>query len=173
MKALKRVCHCLLALWAVLALFDAFPAHAGLAYADTTRINADSVISIVSHLEKGNIELVIPEALAHRLKRVDIEPADSDNEDKTAGPRTHKAGYRILVFEDNNPRSAQSSAQSHKYLMESKFDYRAYVVFDSPYWKVKVGDFKSRAEAENALEHLRANLPSLKRTMRIIRDRIN
>lgn len=145
------------------------------AFSQNSYSEEDSVKSIVKVLsESESIRLQVPPALSNRLRYIkfaDSKAAVSDNSQPSAA--TPKAGYRIIVFDDNNPRSAQSEAQGRKRLMESKFPYRAYVVFDSPYWKVKVGDFRTRSEAEAALDNIRAEIPSLSKTMRIIRDRIN
>ncbi len=50
---------------------------------------------------------------------------------------------------------------------------RSYIMFNSPYWRVKVGDFRTRAEAEAAMAELRHAFPSMAAYMRIVRDKIN
>lgn len=141
-----------------------------------TQASTDSVVSIVNEIRVSDcIRIEIPDKLSERLTRIvrPGEEATKDNE-PTATKAVRRAGYRILAFDDNNPRTAQARAQGMKRMIESKFpDYRAYVSFNSPYWKVKVGDFRSRGEAEEALHRLRSAMPSMSRSLRIIRDRIN
>lgn len=59
-------------------------------------------------------------------------------------------------------------------MMESRFpEWRSYVQFNSPYWRVKVGDFRSRAEAEAAIEDMRRAFPYMSAQLRLVRDHIN
>ena len=121
----------------------------------------------------GNIEVNQPAELGARLC---TEPAaQTDASDAVDHKAAHgKVGYRIQVFDDNNPRTARGEAQNRKHLVESRFPYlRAYVQFNSPYWRVKVGDFRSRSEAEAVLEEMGASFPGLRAQMRVVRDHIN
>lgn len=130
----------------------------------------DSVPDIVKSLDnKKSITIHLPAKLAERLKYNVKETAALEET-----TNVHRGGYRILVFDDNNPRTAQAEAHGRKKMMESAFpELRGYVVFDSPYWKVKIGDFRSRGEAEHALERVKTTFPTISRSVRIIRDRIN
>lgn len=121
----------------------------------------------------ANIEVKQPEALGARLYTERTEHADAEaGEHKTAAHG--KVGYRIQVFDDNNPRTARAEAQSRKHMVESRFPHlRTYVQFNSPYWRVKAGDFRSRLEAEATLEEMCAAFPHLRSHMRIVRDHIN
>ncbi|MDE6332595.1 MAG: SPOR domain-containing protein, partial [Muribaculaceae bacterium] len=74
----------------------------------------------------------------------------------------------------SNGRNARNEAQSRKKAVERRFSrMHAYVTFDSPYWRVRVGDFHTRAEAEHALTELRRSFPGFGASFRIVRDRIN
>jgi hypothetical protein len=80
----------------------------------------------------------------------------------------------VQVFDDNNTSTARQRAQSRKAMYENRFpEYRAYVTFNSPYWRVAVGDFKSRGQAEAAMADFKQAFPSQAAHMRIIRSRIN
>ena len=142
----------------------------------------DSMVSIVASINAaGHVTVSQPEALTRRLSHARVQAAPGGETDEVAeGNRIEtvaerrqasatRAGYRIQVFDDNNPRSARSSAASYKNRVESAFPaYRAYVS-----WRVKVGDFRSRAEAESAQAEIRRAFPELKAYIRIVRDRIN
>ena len=127
---------------------------------------------IVSRINSsGTITVEQPEGMAARLHKT--ESASSDNQEERA-QHVARGGYRIQVFDDNDPRTARAEAQNRKALIASHFpEYRCYVQFNSPYWRVKAGDFRSRSEAEGALEEMRRALPHLSGQMRIVRDRIN
>lgn len=126
-------------------------------------LNSESAISVIQ-----------PTALNERLKIV--KPAVSSETDivaETAVPKV-RAGYRVQVFDDNNVRTAKQDAQSRKNQIESRFpQFPVYVTFNSPYWRVKVGDFKSRGEAEAAMAEIKHAFPAMAKSLRIVRDRIN
>ncbi len=149
---------------------------------------SDSVVNITAEINAaGHVRLSQPESLTARLSSRKTFPGDTETSGETTGDasrnennvgRRHassvRAGYRIQVFDDNNPRTARQSASSVKSRIESSFPaYRAYVTFNSPYWRVKAGDFRSRAEAESAMAEIKKAFPELKAYIRIVRDRVN
>lgn len=78
------------------------------------------------------------------------------------------------VFADNNVRTAKSRATAkRRNLMARLPQYRVYLTFQSPYWRVRVGDFRTRGEAEGAMAEIRRIFPSYSSDLRIVRDRIN
>ncbi|MDE5657057.1 MAG: SPOR domain-containing protein [Muribaculaceae bacterium] len=116
------------------------------------------------------IEVIQPAALQQRL--IPNREADADPSAEHATPSA-RSGFRIQIF-DSNTRGARNTALSRKQAVESRFSkMRAYVTFDSPYWRVRVGDFHTRAEAEHALTELRRSFPGFGASFRIVRDRIN
>ncbi|MDE5745597.1 MAG: SPOR domain-containing protein, partial [Paramuribaculum sp.] len=50
--------------------------------------------------------------------------------------------------------------------------YRTYVKYTSPYWRLRVGDFRTRREAEDAAEAIKQAFPSYSREIRVVADRI-
>jgi hypothetical protein len=123
----------------------------------------------------GNIIVTQPDGLDGRL----TPPANADSVAKTESKSettkpAARSGFRIQVFDDNNASTARHQAQSRKAMYESRFpEYRAYVTFNSPYWRVTVGDFTSRSRAEAALSEFKHAFPSQAAHMRIVRARIN
>lgn len=129
---------------------------------------------IVERLEQtGKLTLCLPDGLKGRLVYVQsTEPQDTGTQ-PTMQQNT-RVGYRVLIFDDNNVRTAKHSAQSYKQQAETRFpEFKAYVQFNSPYWRVKVGDFPTRSEAEAAMAALKQAFPALSSQMRVVRDRIN
>ena len=116
------------------------------------------------------IEVIQPAALQQRL--IPNREADAATSANHATPAA-RSGFRIQIF-DSNARGARNEAQGRKRAVERRFSkMRAYVTFDSPYWRVRVGDFHTRAEAEHALTELRRSFPGSGASFRIVRDRIN
>lgn len=131
--------------------------------------------SIIAEIEApGNIRIFQPAVLDSMLCRPANASGASDVNSVEASATQSRSGYRVQIFEDNNPHSARQNAENYNARMRSEFPHlRSYVSFNSPYWRVKVGDFRNRAEAESILAELRQAFPSLAAYMRIVRDKIN
>ncbi len=83
-------------------------------------------------------------------------------------------GYRIQAYTDNNQRTAKASAQARARAIAMRFpQYRSYISYNAPSWRLRIGDFKSRQEAQAALSRIRGVFPSYAREMTIVRDHIN
>lgn len=137
---------------------------------------------IVQHINaSGNITIVQPAGLDKLLKMPASAPANAveaaDNVESQASGSKHattRTGYRVQVFDDNNPRTARGQAEARHAQVKAAFPgMKSYIMFNSPYWRVKVGDFRTRAEAEAAMAELRHAFPSMAAYMRIVRDKIN
>lgn len=139
---------------------------------------ADSTICIVDRINaSGNISVAEPEALTRLLTvaeaQIQARGEDGSESVRPAAAETTRTGYRIQVFDDNNPRTARSQAQAWQRRAEEAFpQWRAYVSFNSPYWQVKVGDFRRRGEAESALAEIKSTFPSMAAYMRIVQEKI-
>lgn len=148
----------------------------GLSAQDSALQSSDTTLSIVSEINaSGNIRVEQPEALAALLKkRTESGIGEEEAQQHDNRATNSRSGYRIQVFDDNNPRTAAAQAKARGRQMEAAFpQYKTYVSFNSPYWRVKVGDFRTRGEAEAAMADLREAFPQLGAYLRIVRDRIN
>ncbi len=73
--------------------------------------------------------------------------------DKSKATRVKKRGFRVQIYSGNNRNEA--------YAVQSRFrnEYTAidsYINYDEPNYRVKVGDFTSRSEANNFMRILRS-----------------
>ncbi|MDE6301376.1 MAG: SPOR domain-containing protein [Muribaculaceae bacterium] len=148
----------------------------------TAQTPADT-LSIVKDIEQSeNITLILPAGITDCLAPKGNSHSRTENADETsalsataASSRANtRVGYRVQVFDDNNVMSAKHDAQSRRQQLEARFpEFRTYVQFNSPYWKVKVGDFRTRSEADAAMAAIRSAFPSFASQLRVVRDRIN
>ncbi len=76
-------------------------------------------------------------------------------------------GYRIQVASLSGTSSKNRAFDMKERIHASYPGVEAYVVFDEPNFKVKVGDFRTRLEAYVFLQHIRGEFPGT-----IIRDNI-
>lgn len=131
---------------------------------------ATTIADRINASQKG-ARIVQPAALNARLAPKTDGRANAA--DGTAVAADKIGGYRIQIFSGNNARTAKGEAQSRSAAVGDAFpEYAAYVTYDAPYWRLKVGDFRSYDEARTALERLKAALPRYAREMRLVRDRI-
>lgn len=125
---------------------------------------------------------IVHSAAIEALVLKNSEPAEPDVTEKNtefeepSSPAFNNkvAGYRVQVFSDNNQRTSKGEArQKERQLRDAFPDYATYVVYNSPFWRLKVGDFKTQHEAEAAADQIRSRFPSFSREVRVVKDRVN
>ncbi len=128
---------------------------------------------ITDHLAKssnGNVVIVQPDGLRERLK---AENGAGIVEDKKM-EEARGVGYRIQAYSDSNQRTAKAQAKQRASNIMSRFpDLRTYLAYKSPSWRLKVGDFKTRGEAEQVMHDLKEAFPAYASELKIIVDKIN
>lgn len=144
-------------------------------WADTTD-SIDATYTIVDQITLSGIHTVSqPDALLQRLvpPQQRIEADDNDSAE-SFGTSAHTGGYRIQVFSDSNPRTARNEAGAKAGNISARFpEYRPYVTYDAPYWRLRIGDFRTYEDATDAMEAIKEAFPSYRRELRVVRDRIN
>lgn len=142
-----------------------------------TCIADSSPATIVDHITIGTGNVINqPEALLRRLIIVEeTEEEEQPKEETVARPTSGRmAGYRVQVFSDNNVRTAKAEAGSKQRIISARFpQYQTYVRYTSPYWRLKVGDFRTQQEANDAADELRKAFPAYSKEIRVVRDRIS
>lgn len=137
----------------------------------------DSVNSIVNRINASEVITIDqPAALQQRIVQSPTDEAqasadaEEDNKPKKKGVQP---GYRVLVFADNNARTAKNRANTvARRVAGAVPGQRTYVVYESPYWRMKLGDFTNREDAEKAASIIRRKFPSYSSEVRVIRDRV-
>lgn len=81
-------------------------------------------------------------------------------------------GYRIQIFSSNIQRGAREMAHERaKTINQSNPELSVYVTFNSPFWRVRVGNYSSYEEATIKLRELKKSYPTFQ-DMRIVKDNI-
>jgi len=75
------------------------------------------------------------------------------------GTRT-MSGYRVRIFFDNKQTARVESEETLKRFEKMYHDVVAYRTYANPYFKVTVGDFRTRSEAVKLLERIKGAFPS-------------
>ncbi len=83
-------------------------------------------------------------------RRTEVEKSEEKGSEQTVEQQEEQTvfGYRIQILQTRDPEEART-AQSDAIIA---LDAEVYSIFDSPYYKVRVGDFTSRYDAELFLE---------------------
>ena len=94
----------------------------------------------------------------HKDPRIDllVKKQAQINEETSRESRRFGKGYRVLVINTNKRDEAVAAkTKVYTYFPELK----SYLIYQSPFYKLKVGNFKERKEAEDYLERLRRYFP--------------
>ena len=87
-----------------------------------------------------------------------IAQALSDHVAANAGRTLN--GYRVRIFFDNKQTARTASEETLKRFESMYHDVVAYRTYANPYFKVTVGDFRTKSEAMALLERIRYEFPS-------------
>ncbi|GAB1416394.1 hypothetical protein MASR2M117_18000 [Paludibacter sp.] len=127
---------------------------------DTTQ-DAFSKISRKSNPQSGEVKF-------HQDKR--IEQQLTENFSTSAA---FVNGFRVQVFSSNAHSFAKDQAFKLEQMLNETFpEYKVYVTYSSPFWKVRVGDFLTQQEARVFSDELTRKLPNLKKETYTVKDRV-
>ena len=72
-------------------------------------------------------------------------------------------GYRIQIFSGNSQRESKNQAyEMEKELKEKMPNIDSYVTFTQPFWKLRVGNFRTYEEAQATLRNMKKEFPKWK-----------
>ena len=123
------------------------PAHA----VDTTLAGQDifRVVKAVTVPSKADVVVNQTPAVEASMRR-----QVQSNKERTM------SGYRVRIFFDNKQTARVESEETLKKFERLYHDVVAYRTYANPYFKVTVGDFRTRSEAVKLLERIRHDFPS-------------
>ncbi|MDE6295015.1 MAG: SPOR domain-containing protein [Muribaculaceae bacterium] len=125
----------------------------------------------------GNVIINIDEELMEKiLTKPEANKSQRSGEANLKSGINKLTGYRIQVFADGlNQHSLESRAKARGNAILAKFPkYRGqvYTFSSSPNWFTRVGNFRTEAEANEALSQLRAAFPAFANEMRLVKCQI-
>ena len=97
----------------------------------------------------------------------------SNISETAAGKRlVHSKGYRIQIFSGDDQRVSKAEAyEKEKELKNLLPQIDSYVSFTSPFWRLRVGNYRTTEEAHSMLRELKRLFPKWKE-MYIVNERI-
>jgi len=132
-------------------------------------------VSIISRINAPGSSITVrqPQSMDKRVSYGSKIAVEAER-NASSGRTSRHGGFRVQIFSDNNVHTAKSNAEYRKRSVEQRLPgVRAYLKYESPYWRVRVGDYRTRSEAENALQEIRSAFPNYSSDLKIVSERIN
>jgi len=130
-------------------------------------------VTIIDELEKtaqseGSIHIISDSKITELIGLLSPELSiDKDNFVKTNG-------FRVQVFMSNDPRTARKEVKDKGIMIKDVFyEIDTYERYAAPNWKLLVGDFLTKEEAEVFKQKLQKSIPELGKEMYVVPDKIN
>ena len=150
----------------------------GLSQRGSAQETADSVVyrmaaAADSSLVGRSIYSLVPRKSAGDAADVVINQSQAISNALDAHIRANSSraikGFRVRIFFDNKQNSRNASMAAYNSFCSNHHDIPAYRSYSNPYFKVTVGDFRTRSEAMQFLSSIKGEFPSAF----VIKDNIN
>ncbi|GAB6120266.1 SPOR domain-containing protein [Dysgonomonas termitidis] len=123
---------------------------------------------------QGNIKVMQDEAVQNILGVRQVAVIDTAKILGVIDPAanfTKVRGFKIQVFSGNNQQRSKREAESKQAQVRSAFpELETIVSFQSPFWRLRVGNFTSRADADEVLKEMKKIFPAFGREMYVVPD---
>lgn len=130
-----------------------------------SQVEAQDVNIVDAINQSGHISIVLPDALHNRIT--------FNNENVEGATSQRIIGYRVQVFSDSNSRTAKASAEKLASSISKEFpDYQPHIIYEAPHWRLRIGDFRTREEAETLAQEIKDKFPNLRKEVRVVRCHI-
>lgn len=81
-------------------------------------------------------------------------------------------GYRVQIYSSNQQQTAKGEALELETRLKDKINQTLYVQYLPPFWKVRIGDFRTYDEAKEYKKLFVQQFPDLMGDTYIVRDKI-
>lgn len=122
----------------------------------------DIFAQITAQSSGGNVTITQPNWLRNLVGKTTFHTARSS---------VHM-GYRIQVYTSNMRGAKQEAYRLASRVRGAAPELSTYVSYSAPFWRLSVGDYSSRQEAQQQLNALRASHPRLMREAYIVREKL-
>ncbi len=117
----------------------------------TLKMGENDMFSSLNNSEvKGTVYIIQDAALVDILKK----------HSELNASISHVPGYRLQVFFSATRTARQEAEAIQKRFKSSNSNHAVYLEYKAPYWKVKIGDFKSKSDALRAKNEMSIDFPN-------------
>jgi len=125
-----------------------------------------------SNRGRGRVTVFEDENITHVLGRP-VPPARQVSIAPDGTEYFAMRGYRIQAYVGNNQQASMNQANARKAVIENAFpQHESEVIFTTPWWRLRVGNFETRDEAEEVMREMRGRFPAFGREMSVIQDNV-
>ncbi|MDR0421916.1 MAG: SPOR domain-containing protein [Proteiniphilum sp.] len=122
---------------------------------------------------KGRVTVYEDESIGHILGRPMSPPRKVYTSADGATQYYRVRGYKIQAFSGNDQRTSKNEAQQKQQQINSAYPaHETTVLFESPFWRLRVGNFEHRHEAEEVMKEMIKTFPSFGKEMYIVVDEV-
>lgn len=83
-----------------------------------------------------------------------------------------KDGFRVQIYASNRQQVAKKEASELQLSIEALIDIPVYILSEPPFWKVRIGNFETREEANTYKNALLESFPELTSSTYVVPDKI-
>ena len=81
------------------------------------------------------------------------------------------SGFRVQVYMENSQRESKAAAFEREKQIREKFpELATYVTFISPFWRLRIGNFRSYTDALVLAKNLKSAFPGMSNDISVVRD---
>lgn len=122
---------------------------------------------------KGRVIVYEDESITHVLGRPMAPPRNVYTSTDGATQYYRVRGFKIQAFSGNNQRTSKNEALRKQQQINNAYpEYETVLLFESPFWRLRVGNFEHREEAEEVLKEMVKSFPSFGKEMYIVVDEV-
>ena len=161
----------------LLALLPVVPMHAQAVQAVADIAAADSLSALPVSDSVPPVQLTYPQILLD-MSGVHVEQDSLVTllmEEKMAGVergQQERAGFRVQIYSSNHPQYGKSGALLLEERVKQALSVSVYVIYASPSWKVRIGDFLTEDDAIRYRDMFKQLFPDLADYTYVVRDQV-
>lgn len=122
---------------------------------------------------KGRVTVYEDENISHVLGRPMAPPRTVYSNAEGTVQYYKMRGFKIQAFSGNDQRTSKNEANRKQSLINNSYpEHETVVLFDSPFWRLRVGNFQTREEAQEVMAELKRTFPSFGKEMYIVVDEV-
>jgi hypothetical protein len=118
------------------------------------RPNLLEYMSGVEVIQDSTVAMLLEEAMYGKREWVEVD------------------GYRVQVYSSNQQQYAKAEALELEARLKEKVEHTIYVQYLPPFWKVRIGDFRTADEAKEYKKIFVEHFPNMTGVTYIVRDKI-
>ena len=141
-------------LWIICVLLACFQGWADDSIPAPLRPNLLDSLQGVDLIQDSTVAVLLDAAMSGKMEWVEVD------------------GYRVQVYSSNQQQTAKAEALDLEDKLRDKLNQTIYVQYLPPFWKVRLGDFRSYDEANEYKKIFKEQFPELMGDTYIVRDKI-